>query len=179
MNPWFSSFLEIIPIDNSPITKTVKSRCILLCFSHNVRETLLFFFILNYFMDAVITFPTYAVRDIDFASFHDFAIGFWNCSDNVVLFSCHFLLLYDNGIKVTCWEQDHFLRKMSSLLKLFWRINNMLSFVCYINHLSITMILAWTSIIQLCAKQANSSKQQLCSFWIVNKLRRFQFHVIY
>jgi len=43
-------------------------------------------------MDAVITFPTY----VDFASFHEFAIGFWNCSDNVVLFSCHFLLLYDS-----------------------------------------------------------------------------------
>jgi len=29
-------------------------------------------------------------KGIDFASFYDFSIGFWNCSDSVVFCACHF-----------------------------------------------------------------------------------------
>jgi len=32
------------------------------------------------------------VTDIDFASFYDFSIGFWNCSDGVNIF--HFIVNY-------------------------------------------------------------------------------------
>ena len=35
---------------------------------------------------------------IDFASFYDFSIGFWNCSDRVVFF---FFVLFFNNITVT------------------------------------------------------------------------------
>jgi len=31
------------------------------------------------------------VGGIDFASFYDFCIGIWNCSDNVVFFVFHFI----------------------------------------------------------------------------------------
>jgi len=34
------------------------------------------------------------VRIIDFASFHDFSIGFWNCSDSMVIIF-HFII-YEN-----------------------------------------------------------------------------------
>jgi hypothetical protein len=32
------------------------------------------------------------LRGIDFASFYDFSIGIWKCSDSVVLFAFHFML---------------------------------------------------------------------------------------
>ena len=38
------------------------------------------------------------VKGIDFASFYDFCIGFWNCSDSVVF--CVFL---DFGTVPTVW----------------------------------------------------------------------------
>jgi hypothetical protein len=39
------------------------------------------------------------VNGIDFASFYDFSIRFWNCSDSVVLF----VFLLDFGIVPTVW----------------------------------------------------------------------------
>jgi len=31
------------------------------------------------------------VTGIKFGSFYDILIGFWNCSNNVVFFTCHFI----------------------------------------------------------------------------------------
>jgi hypothetical protein len=36
------------------------------------------------------------VLGVDFASFYDFAIIFWSCSNNVVLFVFHFILKRGN-----------------------------------------------------------------------------------
>ena len=40
------------------------------------------------------------VNGIDFASFYDFDIVFWNCSDSVVFFAFHFICQTDSIICV-------------------------------------------------------------------------------
>jgi hypothetical protein len=41
-----------------------------------------------------------SVKGIDFATFYDFDIVFWNCSDNVVFFVFHFICQTDSIILI-------------------------------------------------------------------------------
>ena len=43
------------------------------------------------------------VNGIDFASFYDFGIGFWNCSDSVLCFVFHFIANNLNVIYIIFW----------------------------------------------------------------------------
>jgi hypothetical protein len=41
----------------------------------------------------------FVYRGIDFVSFYNFSNGFWNGSDSVVFFVCHFIEITDTSIK--------------------------------------------------------------------------------
>jgi len=46
------------------------------------------------------------VRFIEFASFHDFCIEFWNCLDSVVFFGFHVISLFGNHWNISLISLD-------------------------------------------------------------------------
>ena len=52
------------------------------------------------------------VRGTSFVSFYKFCIEFWTCSDSVVFFVFHFILLLQKQVRETCEAVGSFLDKM-------------------------------------------------------------------
>jgi hypothetical protein len=79
------------------------------------------------------------VRGIDFASFYDFDIQFWNCFDSVLIFVFHFLLWQEENIRLKSslkeisGNQGHFqAREQELMTKIKLKVNiNM--YVCSLN----------------------------------------------